>query len=255
MVLMDKSVVLDNRSFKALSAESRVSILKNLGERRMTLSELSKRLDLEASTVKEHCNVLSDAELIKMIDEGRKWKYYELTNKGRQLVAPTFMDEVKVLIVLCFAFVIFGGLLFSILQATAGASYLAAGSPSLASSSSTMLTNAATLPQGAPEIAVDVKNAQAGAPQYGIAGSAPAAAGAATSAGSPMFGALPGAFSPINMPVYIQQQTATFRTSTQNSPAIITDYGMNFDMITAGILFVLVFGIILGWAFQRATRK
>ena len=113
-------MVLDNTSFKALSTESRVSILKNLGERRMTLSELSKRLHLESSTIKEHCNVLSHADLIKQIDDGHKWKYYELTQKGKQIVAPSFMDEVKVLIVLCVAFVFFSGILIVALGGNMG---------------------------------------------------------------------------------------------------------------------------------------
>ena len=82
---MDQKIILDDKSFKALSADSRVSILKSLGERRRTLSELSQKLGLGNSTVKEHCDILSGAELIKQIDEGRKWKYYELTKKGKQI--------------------------------------------------------------------------------------------------------------------------------------------------------------------------
>ena len=50
---MEKRVILDDKSFKALSAESRVNILKRLTERRMTLSELSERLKLKNSTIKE----------------------------------------------------------------------------------------------------------------------------------------------------------------------------------------------------------
>ena len=109
---MEQQVILDDKSFKALSAESRVSILKNLQERRMTLSELSKRLHLETSTVKEHCTVLEHADLVTLIDEGRKWKYYELTIKGKKVLMPSFMEEVKVLIVLCIGLIIFGGIIF-----------------------------------------------------------------------------------------------------------------------------------------------
>lgn len=108
---MDGRIVLDDKSFKALSADSRIGILKSLNERRRTLSELSQKLDLGNSTIKEHCDILVDAELIKQIDEGRKWKYYELTHKGKQIITPSLMEEVKVLIVLCLGVFAIGGII------------------------------------------------------------------------------------------------------------------------------------------------
>jgi len=123
---MEDKVILDEQSFKALSANSRVSILKRLNERRMTLSELSKRLDLKGSTIKEHCTILLNAQLIKKIDEGRKWKYYELTGKGKQVVTPSFIGEARVLISLCISAIIFMGLVlfaFQALSFSSGASY------------------------------------------------------------------------------------------------------------------------------------
>ncbi len=117
---MDQKIVLDEKSFKALSADSRVSILKSLGERRRTLSELSQKLSLGNSTIKEHCDILVQAELIKQIDEGRKWKYYELTQKGKQIILPTLFDEVKVLIILCFSTIIVGGFVFMMLNTLTG---------------------------------------------------------------------------------------------------------------------------------------
>jgi len=124
---MEDKVILDEQSFKALSADSRVSILKRLNERRMTLSELSKRLDLKGSTIKEHCTILLNAQLIKKIDEGRKWKYYELTGKGKQVVTPSFIGEAKILISLCISAIIFMGILlfaFQALNSLGSASYL-----------------------------------------------------------------------------------------------------------------------------------
>jgi len=108
--------VLDEKSFKALSADSRVSILKNLTDRRRTLTELSQKLELGSSTIKEHCEILVGADLIKQIDEGHKWKYYELTKKGRHLIQPNLFDEVKVLIMLCFGVFVVGGFIFIFLQ-------------------------------------------------------------------------------------------------------------------------------------------
>jgi DNA-binding transcriptional ArsR family regulator len=88
MLEMDDTIKLDRRSFEALAAESRVKILKALSKRRKTLTELAKELSLSNSTMKEHLEVLVGAGLILQRDEGRKWKYYELTRKGRGIVGP-----------------------------------------------------------------------------------------------------------------------------------------------------------------------
>jgi len=114
--MFEEKIILDDSSFKALSSESRINILKNLNNRRMTLSELSKKLNLENSTIKEHCTILVHADLIKQIDEGRKWKYYELTSKGKNLIQPNLTEQIRVLVVLCLGAVLFGGLLTIIIQ-------------------------------------------------------------------------------------------------------------------------------------------
>lgn len=113
---METKVILDEKSFKALSADSRVSILKKLKERRMTLSELSQRLMLKNSTVKEHCSILLNADLITKIDEGRKWKYYQLTGKGKQVIAPSLFEEAKVFVMLSFSAIIIAGIILFGLQ-------------------------------------------------------------------------------------------------------------------------------------------
>jgi DNA-binding transcriptional ArsR family regulator len=94
---MEDTIKLDRKSFEALAAESRVRVLKALTQRRKTLSELAKELGLSASTMKEHLGVLSGAGLVIQRDEGRKWKYYELTRKGKGIVKP---HELRVLIML-----------------------------------------------------------------------------------------------------------------------------------------------------------
>ena len=130
-------MILDERSFKALSADSRVNILKNLNDRRRTLSELSQKLNLGGSTIKEHCDILVNAQLIKQIDEGRKWKYYELTSKGKQIVQPSLMEEVKVLIMLSLATLLIGGFVYTILLG--GFSIGAAEAPMMNSMDQTVL--------------------------------------------------------------------------------------------------------------------
>lgn len=113
---MEKQVILDDKSFKALSADSRINILKQLNERRMTLSELSQKLSLKNSTVKEHCLILLNAQLISKIDEGRKWKYYELTQKGKQVVEPNLMQEAKVFVLLSLTTIMFMGIILFLFQ-------------------------------------------------------------------------------------------------------------------------------------------
>jgi DNA-binding transcriptional ArsR family regulator len=81
-------IVLDRESFKALAVDSRINILKHLDERPHTLTELAAVLSLSHGTVKEHLEVLESSSLILKQDEGRKWKYYTLTDKGRTLVNP-----------------------------------------------------------------------------------------------------------------------------------------------------------------------
>ncbi len=113
---MERQIILDDKSFKALSADSRVNILKKLKERRMTLSELSQRLMLKNSTVKEHCSILLNADLISKIDEGRKWKYYQLTGKGKQVIQPSLFEEAKVFVMLSITAAFFAGIILIILQ-------------------------------------------------------------------------------------------------------------------------------------------
>jgi len=84
---LDK-ISLDMESFKALASEQRVELLKRLDKRRMTLSDMAHSLGLSPSTVKEHLDKLVAAKLVEQLDEGRKWKYYTLTRKGRAVLHP-----------------------------------------------------------------------------------------------------------------------------------------------------------------------
>jgi DNA-binding transcriptional ArsR family regulator len=84
----EEKITLDMKAFKTLASDSRIGILKSLDERRKTLTELSKRFGLSASTVKEHMDKLSEAGLVRLVDDGHKWKYYELTRKGSRILHP-----------------------------------------------------------------------------------------------------------------------------------------------------------------------
>jgi DNA-binding transcriptional ArsR family regulator len=94
---MTKEIVLDRDAFKALAGETRIQILKELTERRKTQSELAQKLSLSPPTVNEHLELLKKAGLVEPIDEGRKWKYYALTSKGKDLLNP---EDTKILLLL-----------------------------------------------------------------------------------------------------------------------------------------------------------
>ena len=83
-----KELTLSTNEFKALASQTRVKIIKLLNERNHTLSELSKKLGLASPTIKQHLETLVESEIIEQKDEGRKWKYYSLTRKGKNMLQP-----------------------------------------------------------------------------------------------------------------------------------------------------------------------
>lgn len=94
---MPSEITLDQRAFKALAGDTRVAVLKSLQERRKTQTELAKELSVSAPTVKDHLEILQSAGLVQEIDDGHKWKYYQLTLKARHLLNP---EDRKILILL-----------------------------------------------------------------------------------------------------------------------------------------------------------
>ncbi|MGC8898948.1 MAG: ArsR/SmtB family transcription factor [Candidatus Micrarchaeia archaeon] len=85
---MAEEVIVDRELLRAIGADTRIRILRSLYERRKTQSELAAQMKISAPTVLEHVEKLEKAGLVKRIEEGRKWKYYELTQKGRKLISP-----------------------------------------------------------------------------------------------------------------------------------------------------------------------
>ncbi|MFO8133766.1 MAG: winged helix-turn-helix domain-containing protein [Thermoplasmatota archaeon] len=95
---MSNKIVIDRDTFSALASDTRIDILKELDERRKTLSELSRSLDTNKSAVYKHLNKLTDVGLIKKEeDTGHKWKYYQLTWRGKHLLHPQKM-KIRVLL-------------------------------------------------------------------------------------------------------------------------------------------------------------
>jgi len=123
---------IDKQTLKALSVESRLSILKKLTYRRMLPSELSKRLGLAPSTVIEHLKLLEGAGLVTRKETGHKWIYYEITEKGLNIVKPSV--EVRFVLTLVLgiglAFVGFIELLLS--KVYTSPEFLGAAAPAIA---------------------------------------------------------------------------------------------------------------------------
>ncbi|MFH0835273.1 MAG: winged helix-turn-helix domain-containing protein [Candidatus Micrarchaeota archaeon] len=80
-------VILDRESFKALSSETRVAILKKLMERRMTASEIAKDLKITAQATSEHLRKMEKAGMV-VPEKRSKWVYFALTEKGRAVLEP-----------------------------------------------------------------------------------------------------------------------------------------------------------------------
>jgi DNA-binding transcriptional ArsR family regulator len=121
------TITLDQESFKALASEVRVDILKKLDERRQTVTDLSGLLDLSKPTLLEHLEKLQAAGLVKRVDEGRKWIYYELSQKGRKLLHP---EKVAIVLALSSAAVLaaIGGVSLLFALASGGLPLLPVGS-------------------------------------------------------------------------------------------------------------------------------
>ena len=108
---------IDRKTLKALAADTRLDILKSLGNRRKTPSELSKELNLATSTVTEHLDKLEEAGLIEREETGHKWIYYNLTAKGSSLVKPKIPMNFVIVLSVCII-VFFAGLIYYVNYST-----------------------------------------------------------------------------------------------------------------------------------------
>jgi DNA-binding transcriptional ArsR family regulator len=80
--------IVDRETLKVLSADTRMDILKKLGEGNRTPSDLGKYLHKSDATIVEHLEVMSKAGLVKKIEQpGRKWIFYTLTEKGKGIIS------------------------------------------------------------------------------------------------------------------------------------------------------------------------
>jgi DNA-binding transcriptional ArsR family regulator len=102
--MVEEKITLDKKVFRTLASDTRISILKSLDVRRKMLAELAKELGMSPSTVKEHMESLRKAGLVILKDDGHKWKYYELTRSGKNILHP---GDMKVWVILSLSAVAF----------------------------------------------------------------------------------------------------------------------------------------------------
>ena len=115
---------LSKKELKTLLCDSRIKILKSLKERRKTVAELSRELDLSKSTIHEHLAKLMEIGFVeRKTNPNRKWVYYELTEKGRSFLR----SELWKLIMLSVAIVAIGGGVREILTFTSTPKYAVGG--------------------------------------------------------------------------------------------------------------------------------
>ncbi|MEA2054052.1 MAG: winged helix-turn-helix domain-containing protein [Candidatus Thermoplasmatota archaeon] len=104
---MSDKIIIDRDIFVALSSDTRIEILKELDERRKTLSEMAKNLDCNKSAIYKHLFKLVDAELVKKEENSaHKWVYYCLTWKGKNLLHP---EKMKITLLLSSAIISIAG--------------------------------------------------------------------------------------------------------------------------------------------------
>lgn len=96
-------IILDSETFRALSSETRIRLLRLLENGRRTLTDLSSETGLAKPTVQFHLENLMKVDLILKENEGRKWLYYSLTRKGRSILNPG-VKKIQIILALSVTF-------------------------------------------------------------------------------------------------------------------------------------------------------
>ncbi len=86
--MINRKIVLDQESFKALASDTRIEILKKLDNTQLTVTDLANAMAVNKSAVHKHLTRLVEAGLVKKKEGDRKWVYYTLSLKGAQLLHP-----------------------------------------------------------------------------------------------------------------------------------------------------------------------
>ncbi len=82
---MQENTEIDSKTIKALNRQIRINTLKLLEKRNMTQAELANFLNIKESSMSNNLKILKEAQLINQLQTNRKWKYYELSEKGKSV--------------------------------------------------------------------------------------------------------------------------------------------------------------------------
>ena len=84
----EKITLIDRDVLKVLAVDTRMDILKILGEGARTPSDISKKLNKSDATIVEHLEVLIKSGLVKKVEQpGKKWVFYTLTDRGQGIIS------------------------------------------------------------------------------------------------------------------------------------------------------------------------
>jgi DNA-binding transcriptional ArsR family regulator len=109
---MDQEIPLSKDVMKAVSEETRTSILHALERRPMTASEISRALGKHVTTIAQHMAMLEGSKLVERnARPGRKWVYYKLTKHADDIMHPK--NYYKFVVILTAAVVLMSGALFA----------------------------------------------------------------------------------------------------------------------------------------------
>lgn len=83
-----------------IAVPQRFRLLRALGARRRTVTELAQATGVPKSSAHGHLNALRGAGLVRRVEDGHVWVYYDLTPLGRSLAT---MDPLRLLVLLALA--------------------------------------------------------------------------------------------------------------------------------------------------------
>jgi DNA-binding HxlR family transcriptional regulator len=99
--------IIDREVLKVLSVDTRMDILKMLSEGARTPSYLGKKLNKSDATIIEHLDKMAKAGLVaKTVSPGKKWIFYDLTERGRGIVSS---KSRRLIIILATSFITLAG--------------------------------------------------------------------------------------------------------------------------------------------------
>ncbi len=102
----------NNKLIKVLSSDIRRDILKKLNTRNKTVSELSRELKIGKSTLFYNISMLLETSLVKKLENGNEFVYYEITDSAKELFDSK--EKIKFTILLTSTIIAFLGGIVSI---------------------------------------------------------------------------------------------------------------------------------------------